>query len=314
MSSSAVQSEVPGRGAVRPWVMRQFRKHTGSALAGVFGGAAFDEVALAPVAAAVDRTGRFAENFADRGVRSGASTMLVFFGDAEDRAAEARRLKQLHRGVHGTGTGEFANVRYSALASELWKWIGVSGLLVPIRSFAAATGITMTAAERDAAYRLLVDAFSVLELPAQAAALPQTYAEATAYYEEMVANKLGANAFLDEAVATLAKLPLPTLGISEPLRTLLNPGWTMARPAIGRFMKVCSFGVMHPKVREMTGFRWGRRHDLEFTLYTSAVQLAWRLLPDSVVLVPLAHNRMQYEKIVAAYRSVGLESFAPPGH
>ena len=310
--SSAVQSDTSVDPAVRPWVMRQFRRHTGSALAGVFGGAAFDEVALAPVAAAVDRTGRFAGNFADRGVRSGAATMLVFFGDADDRAAEAQRLKTLHRDVRGSGTGEFANVRYSALAPELWKWIGVSGLLVPIRSFTPATGITMTAAERDAAYRMLVDAFSALDLNAKAGAMPPTYTDAMAYYDEMIATKLGANAFLNEAVATLSKFPLPTLGISGPLRAAVTPAWMVVRPALGRVIKVCSFGIMHPKVREMTGFRWDRRHDLEFELYTSVVQLAWRLLPDSVVLVPLAHNRLQYEKIVAAYRSVGLDSFAPP--
>jgi uncharacterized protein (DUF2236 family) len=297
--------------SVRPWVIREFRKHTGSALAGVFGGAAFDEVALAPVAAAVDRTGRFADNFADRGVRSGAATMLVFFGDADDRAAEAERLKRLHRDVKGSGRGDFADVRYSALAPELWKWIGVSGLLVPIRSFTPATGIAMTSMERETAYRMLVEAFSTLELPAKAGTLPQTYAEATAYYEDMVANKLGANGFLDQAVATLGKFPLPTLGISGPVRAAVTPAWLLARPAIGRFVKVCSFGIMHPKVREMTGFRWSRRHDLEFFAYTAALQLAWRLLPDRVVLVPLAHNRLQYEKIVVAYRSVGLESFAP---
>ncbi|MET0896769.1 MAG: oxygenase MpaB family protein [Mycobacterium sp.] len=309
--SSAVQSDISVDAAVRPWVMKQFRRHTGSALAGVFGAAAFDEVALASVAAAVDRTGRFTRNFADRGVRSGAATMLVFFGDADDRAAEAQRLKTLHRDVRGRGTGDFADVRYSALAPELWKWIGVSGLLVPIRSFTPATGITMRAAERDAAYRMLVEAFSVLDLSAGAGALPQTYADAMAYYDDMVANRLGANPFLDEAVSTLGKFPLPTLGIPGPMRAAVTPAWLLARPAVGRFIKVCSFGVMHPKVREMTGFQWNRRHEVEFALYTTAVQLAWRLLPDSVVLVPLAHNRMQYEKIVAAYRSVGLESFAP---
>jgi uncharacterized protein (DUF2236 family) len=291
--------------------MRQFRRHTGSALAGVFGGAAFDEVALAPVAAAVDRTGRFTANFADRGVRSGAATMLVFFGDAEDRAVEAQRLKRLHRDVKGSGTGHFSDVRYSALAPELWKWIGVSGLLVPIRSFTPATGITMTDAERESAYQMLVHAFSVLELPATAGAMPQTYAEATGYYDEMVGQTLGPNAFLDQAVKTLTEFPLPTLGISGPVRAAITPAWLLARPAIGRFVKVCSFGVMHPKVRDMTGFRWSRLHDLEFAAYTSMLQLAWRVLPDRVVLVPLAHNRLQYEKIVAAYRSVGLDSFAP---
>src|ERR687894_436240 len=101
--------------SVRPKVMAAFRKHSGSTLGGFFGAAAFDEVALVPVAAAVDKTGRFAANFADRGVRSGFSAFLAIWGDAEDRVAEADRLKHLHREVRGKGTGEFSDVRYSAL-------------------------------------------------------------------------------------------------------------------------------------------------------------------------------------------------------
>ena len=297
---------------VRPWVMREFRKHIGSALAGVFGAAAFDEVALAPVAAAVDRTGRFAGNFADRGVRSGAATMLVFFGDADDRAVEADRLKRLHRDVHGSGKDGFRDVRYSALSPELWKWIGVSGLPVPIHSFTPATGIRMRDGEREAAYRMLVSAFAPLDLPSEAAAMPQTYADATAYYDDMVETRLATNPFLERVVDGLTRLPLPTLGLSGAARAAATPAWLLVRPAAGRFVKVCSFGIMHPRMRELTGFRWDSRHDAEFALYTAVLQAAWRLLPDRVLLLPLARNRIQYEKIVAAYRSVGLESFAPP--
>jgi hypothetical protein len=72
---------------VRPRVLAEFRKHSGSTLGGFFGAAAFDEVALVPVAAAVDKTGRFAANFADRGVRSGFSALLAIWGDASDKVA-----------------------------------------------------------------------------------------------------------------------------------------------------------------------------------------------------------------------------------
>ena len=62
---------------VRPEVISAFRKHSGSVLGGFFGAAAFDEVALVPVAAAVDKTGRFAANFADRGVRQQQRPVLL---------------------------------------------------------------------------------------------------------------------------------------------------------------------------------------------------------------------------------------------
>ena len=84
------------------------------------------------------------------------------------------------------------------------------------------------------------------------------------------------------------------------------------RQVAGHVLKVCSFGILHPGIRELTGFQWEPRHDLEFTLYTRVLQLAWRVLPDKLLLIPLARNRIEYEKLVHVHRSVALDSFAPP--
>ena len=297
---------------VRPKVLHEFRRHSGSVLGGLFGAAAFDEVALVPVAAAVDKTGRFAANFADRGVRSGFSALLAIWGDATDREAEGQRLKTMHREVRGRGTGDFADVRYSALDPTLWNWIAVSGLFVVLNSFTPCTGITLDDDEREAAYQQLLQAFRALELPGKNAKLPATYADAVAYYDDMVANELATNPFLRRVTRDLTKLPLPTLVLPPALRTALTPGWVALRPLAGRVLTVCSFGILHPGVRELTGFRWEARHDVEFTLYSRLLQLAWRTLPDRVLLIPLARNRIEYEKLVRLHRSVALDSFAPP--
>lgn len=299
--------------SVRPHVIREFRKHSGSILGGFFGAAAFDEVALVPVAAAVDRTGRFAANFADRGVRSGFSAFLAIWGDAEDRAAEGERLKTMHRDVRGRGTGDFADVRYSALDPKLWNWIAVSGLFIVLNSFTPCTGITLTDDERDVAYAQLLEGFRSLELPGKGAKLPATYDEAAAYYDDMVRNELAANPFLRRVTDDLTRLPLPTLVLPPLVRKALTPSWLVLRPLAGRVVKVCSFGILHPGVRELTGFRWDDRHDREFAIYSRLLQLAWRTLPDRLLLIPLARNRIEYEKLVRVHRSVALDSFAPPG-
>lgn len=298
--------------SVRPKVLIEFRKHSGSILGGFFGAAAFDEVALVPVAAAVDKTGRFAANFADRGVRSGFSALLAIWGDAEDKVAEADRLKMMHREVRGRGTGDFADVRYSALDPKLWNWIAVSGMFVVLNSFTPCTGIVLSDAERELAYAQLLDAFAALELPGKSAKLPATYADAEDYYESMVADELQANAFLQRVTIDLTRLPLPTLLLPASLRRLLTPPWLVLRPVAGHVLKVCSFGILHPGIRELTGFRWESRHDLEFALYCRVLQLAWRVLPDKLLLIPLARNRIEYEKLVHVHRSVALDSFAPP--
>lgn len=297
---------------VRPKVIHEFRKHSGSVLGGFFGAAAFDEVALVPVAAAVDKTGRFESNFADRGVRSGFSTFLAIWGDAADRAAEGDRLKSLHRDVHGHGKGEFADVRYSALDPRLWNWIAVSGLFLVLNSFTPCTGITLTDDERDVAYQQLLESFRALELPGKNAKLPATYSDAVEYYEAMVDGELAANPFLRRVTQNLTRLPLPTLVLPPAVRLALTPPWLALRPLAGRVVKVCSFGILHPGVRELTGFEWQARHEREFALYSRLLQLAWRTLPDKVLLIPLARNRLEYEKLVRFHRSVGLESFAPP--
>jgi uncharacterized protein (DUF2236 family) len=96
------------------------------------------------------------------------------------------------------------------------------------------------------------------------------------------------------------------------LRTALTPPWMLLRPIAGRVVMVCSFGSLHRGIRDLTGFRWEARHEREFELYTRVLQLAWRVLPDRLLLIPLARNRIEYEKLVRLHRSVSLDSFAPP--
>ncbi|WP_255606035.1 MlaD family protein [Mycolicibacterium xanthum] len=165
---------------------------------------------------------------------------------------------------------------------------------------------------REVCYQQLLESFRALELPAKSAALPAGYDEAVRYYDAMVRDELSANPFLRRVTRDLTRLPLPTLLLPPPLRKLLTPSWLVVRPLAGRVVLVCSFGILHPGVRELTGFRWRARHDREFALYTRLLQLAWRTLPDRVLLIPLARNRLEYEKLVRLHRSVGLESFAPP--
>lgn len=312
MTTTAPSAIQQTEGDVRPHVVRQFRRYTGSALVSFFGASAFDEVAIPAVAAAVDKTGRFDDNFTDRSLRGGFSTTLALWGDPEDRAAEAQRLKFLHRDVRGHGVGHFADVRYSALDPVLWNWIAISGIFLFMNSFTPATGIRLSPAEEEAAYSQLLQAFSVLVLPGRSAGLPPTWAEAKRYYDDMVATRSEANPFLDRSVSQLGRFPLPTLLLPKPLATLLTPLWLLIQPPGGRVIKICSFGVMHPGIRKLTGFRWRSRHDREFKLYTLVLQALWRVLPDRLLLVPLARNRLEYEKIVRLHRSVALDSFAPP--
>lgn len=314
MTSTAVPVDV----AVEPWhpgqphaeLAADVRWWLGSPLSlGLFGRLALDQVAYRPIAAAVDWSGRFQENFTDRGLRSLAFGMLMLFGDEADRRADTEELKRLHAGVRGTGNGEFADTRFSALDPELWNWIAVSSLNLFYRGYVAVRGEGLDASQREAVYRTLRWMMSYLELPSARAKLPETLADMEAYYNRVAEEHLADNAFLQYADESFDTLPVPAL-LPRQLRVLLLPLWNVVTPIALRVPKVLGRHHAHPKMRELLDIRSTPLNRLEYALYLKASQLAWRYLPRAVVLDPLAYNRYRYERLRSAYHRVQLDSFA----
>lgn len=285
---------------------------TGMPLAfGLFGRLALDQVAYREVAAAVDATGRFEENFTDRGIRSYLWGPLLMFGDEADRRATADRLKSLHRQVRGRGRGHFEGERFSALDPALWKWVGTSSLLVFYTGYVATYGDDrLTPEEREVVYRTLRH-LGDFDLPSTQAAIPATVAGMEAYYEEVAATRLADNEFLQWANRTFGALPVPTLVGPRWLHLLVTPLWRLVTPALSRPARICAEATAHPRMRELLGVRWNRRKQVEFRLYTATLRAARRRLPAWLLLEPLAHNRYRYERLRAAYARPALTSFAP---
>jgi uncharacterized protein (DUF2236 family) len=308
----------PVEAAVEPWQPGQphaelaadVRWWVGSPLSlGLFGRLALDQVAYRPVAAAVDHSGRFQENFTDRGIRSLAYTMLMLFGDESDRRLDTEGLKRLHSAVKGTGNGEFADTRFSALDPDLWKWVAVSGLNALYRGYLAICGRDLDSEEREVVYQTVRWMASYLELPSARAKLPETLADMMAYYDRVAEKHLADNAFLQYADDSFDSLPIPAL-VPKQMQVLLSPLWSALTPIALRIPKVLGQRHAHPKMRELLDIRSTAVTRLEYALYLKASQLAWRYLPRSVVLDPLAYNRYRYERLRSAYHRVQLDSFA----
>lgn len=276
----------------------------------LYGRLALDQVAWREVAAAVDASGRFAANFTDRGIRSSLWGPLLLFGDEADRAAMATRLKDLHGEVRGRGRGHFAGERYSALNPEVWKWVGTTSMLVFHTGYVT-TYPGLSEAERDVVYATVLH-LSDFDLPSERARLPRTRTEAEAYYDEVAATRLDDNEFLQWASRTFDALPVPTLLGPRWMHLLLTPAWRLLTPALTRPARICAEKAAHPRMRELLGVRWTRRREREFRLYAALVRGARRVLPQWLLLDPLAHNRLRYEQLRAAYRKTQLTSFAPP--
>ncbi|WP_018180174.1 oxygenase MpaB family protein [Jongsikchunia kroppenstedtii] len=276
---------------------------------GLFGRLALDQVAYRPVAAAVDRSGRFRENFADRGIRSYAYAMLLLFGDDRDRQRDTEELKRLHRDVRGAGNGEFADTRYSALDPHLWRWIAVSGINLFYRGYIALHG-DLDAEQREVVYRTVRWMHSALELPSGQTTLPRTTTEMMEYYDSVAAEHLADNGFLLYARRSFNALPMPSLLSPKPIRVLMRPLWSAVVPVALRAPRLCAESQAHPRMRELLGCDWTWRDRLEYRLYLTGARLAWRHLPRRLVLDPLVYNRYRYERLRGGYRRMQLDSFA----
>lgn len=277
---------------------------------GLFGRLALDQIAYREVAAAVDATGRFAENFTNRGIRSYLWGPLLLFGDDADRRATADRLKLMHGQVKGKGKGHFAGERFSALNPDVWKWVGSSSMLVFYSGYLAVYGDRLDTEQREVVYRTCL-AMSELDLTSSRSEVPATVAEMEAYYEHVATTKLADNEFLQWANASFDALPVPTLFGPRWLHRAITPLWRVLVPALSRPARICGEGAAHPRMRELLGVRWSRTRQREYRLYLAGIRLMRRALPPWLLMEPLAYNRYRYERLRAAYAKPQLTSFAP---
>ena len=277
---------------------------------GLFGRLALDQVAYREVAAAVDATGRFRENFTDRGIRSYLWGPLMLFGDESDRRAKTEQLKRMHGAVRGRGRGEFEGERFSALDPALWKWVGTSSALIFYTGYVTTYADSLTAEEREVVWETVL-AMSDFDLASERAGVPRTITETLAYYEEVATTKLADNEFLQWANRSFGTLPVPTLVGPRWLHLLVTPAWRVTTPVLSRPARICAEAAAHPRMRELLGVRWNRRKEIELRVYTAALRVGRRRLPRWLLLEPIAYNRYRYERLRAAYEKPELRSFAP---
>ncbi|WP_019697506.1 oxygenase MpaB family protein, partial [Mycobacterium avium] len=218
------------------------RWFAGSPLAAAFGRLALDQVAHREIAAAVDRSGRFADNFTDRGIRSAAFTALAAFGDSSDVEASRADLKRLHRDVRGTGKGAFSDTRYSALDPELWTWVAVSGLNLLYQAYLRVCGHRLSTDEKEVVYQTLRRELQFLELPSKQGKLPATLDEMLDYYDTVAAKHLADNEFLQFASRSFVAPPVPGL-LPRQLRPVLRLVWPVLTSLAARPVVVCSAAV-----------------------------------------------------------------------
>ena len=284
-------------------VADRFERAMGSRFLMLFAPALFDEMMLPAVSASLVDTARIRDDPFARGRRTAASFQLTFKGNDIDRREEMQRLVRLHRNIKGVGPD---GVRYSAMSPEPWNWNLISIFFMHRGAFIAMTGEKLGAAHNQAIwdrYRALTED---LQMPGRARQLTDRYDELSAYYDEMVAEKLKCTEALDIVIAALRRPRRP-----DDMSVLTEPLWRLLGPLGGHLAAVLGFGIMHPRVRAILPMRWTRRHQLEFAVLTRLLQIAYRWLPRGLTDTPLARSKCDYARIVNHYKGIGLTSFVP---
>ncbi|MER7758487.1 oxygenase MpaB family protein [Streptomyces sp. NPDC097619] len=241
------------------------------------------QVADPAIAAGVDRHSVFRTDPWGRGVRSVESVQRWVYGGA-DAAAEGRRLRRLHRDIHGTAPD---GTPYRALDPDTWAWVHASGFAVQLHAFGLLWPRPLDPAETEALYAEWLRLGRVLgihdrDMPPDATA----YRE---HFHHVVTTRLRLTGVARELLDTDAALPAPDRG-PRPLRIALRLLWPLLRRPFLRLRAFLTVGYLPPEARTALGLPWTPGRQRRLRLFSRAVGVLVALLPDRLRYLPLARR------------------------
>ncbi|QMT00946.1 oxygenase MpaB family protein [Gordonia jinghuaiqii] len=281
----------------------QFRWFCGTGLIGLFAAAYVDQGMQRDVSNATWATGRYENRPLERNMRTMAAGQLVMWGDAELNARHLDRIKTLHREVKGIGRD---GKHYSAYSPRAWNLVYLSMFLLYRNSYTPITGDPLGERDNEIFYRLMWDKMGSLSFTGKASALPRSYAEAMAYYDDLLENDLQDTYMLEVGRRLFATPPAP-----DGLPAVLRPLWPAMSRVAGEVAITCGMAISRPKVREVFGFPFTRMRRIEFAVMCRILPILYRRAPKRILMTPLAYNRWQYEQLVHKLEETQLESFRP---
>ncbi|MFD5555220.1 oxygenase MpaB family protein [Streptomyces sp. NPDC127068] len=240
------------------------------------------QVSHPAVGAGVDDHSVFRTDPWGRGVRSMRSVLLWVYG--EERAAEeGRRLRLLHRGIHGT---DAQGRPYHALAARTYAWVHATGFPVARYAHPYLWGRPYTEPEERqyfAEWRRVGQLLGIHERD-----LPESVEEFWPYYRETLKEielTRVARELLDP------HQPLPVLDVGP--RSLQAPvrwTWPVARRLFLRFRRFLSIGLLPPEARDALGLTWTSAQERRLRRVCRIISLVVTRLPHRLRYFPEAHR------------------------
>jgi len=240
------------------------------------------QVAHPAVGAGVDEHSVFRTDPWGRGERSLYSLQLWIYG-GEAAAEEGRRLRTLHRTIHGTDAHGHG---YHALSPATYAWVHATGF--PVYQHALRYLLRpLTEAQERKLYAEWLQVGRILGIHDRD--MPQSIEEFWPYWRKMLADEIEETVVVRELIDVGQAVPPPDRG-PLPVRLLLRALWPVLRPPLARFRRFLTIGLMPPDAREAIGLEWTDEQERTLRRFARVVRVVVPVLPERIRYLPLARE------------------------
>jgi uncharacterized protein (DUF2236 family) len=212
-----------------------------------------------------------------------ACTMV--YGGPRAAGEMGHRIRSFHTQIHGTRPD---GGRYHALDPEAYAWVHATlaeGIVIAHERFGRP--LTLEQCQQLwSQWRTLGRLLGVRDQD-----LPAGWPAFRDYFDQMVDQRLGHTAAVDEVLRTLARPAPPAL------RALRGRGWTLVRPPFAHLATLATVGLLPPKLRQRFGVPWTSARDFELRALGAVLRAMTPLMPPSLLNTGPGYLRLRREAI-----------------
>ncbi|ARF58585.1 oxygenase MpaB family protein [Streptomyces gilvosporeus] len=202
------------------------------------------------------------------------SLSTVIYGGQAAATAEARRLREVHRGMKGV---DDRGRRYHALHPEAYHWVHATLVRGPIEALKL-FGKGLTERQTAEYYREMREVGRVWGLKERH--LPPDWPAFCAYYDDMVENRLEMNRSVRDVLDELARPQKP------PVWWVPAPLWRPFAAIAARCALLVTVGTLPPVLRERLGLVWTRQQERRLRRFARVVRFLMAPVPPPLRIAP----------------------------
>jgi uncharacterized protein (DUF2236 family) len=257
------------------------------------------QVAHPTVGSGVRDHSDFAERPWDRLLRTVDYLNLIVYA-GQEAAAVGRRLRDMHKAIRGQNPD---GSKYSALEPEAYAWVHATLIDGAIRAHERFVG-PLSPREIDQLYGEYLPLGRLLGV--RDGDLPTTWQGHLEYVDTMIAERLGDNETVQKVIRTMRHPGEAPPGV--PIGAI----WPLLRIPPSRALRIATFGLLPPVLRERFGVGWSSLNQVELRALGAASRRIGPLMPASLKHSGPAYLSWRWKEIAAGPLGPGAGSHAAP--